>query len=379
MQGRDSGFGDILENVMTNVEEADAQAAKVAEMVKFYGKVLEGNTPHEAIMKLAEEHKMTPEEVFEMLKAGGHVNVETLDELKAPEIDEAKEDLDGRGLTGAEKELAANEKIGEPKAEKVPDMKPKGHKDHGSLKQVDAMGANVKHKADTTMGGPAQPKAKIGEPKAEKVPDMKADKDLGNLKKISDGKSPDNIDDLKEEDQIKTLTEQDEVPSAEVDPVRADRDYVISEDSMEEEISLSLEGMTRQEFLDIYNAIVPIPGNELTMEQVQWDPKNLREIVMSYRDNMAAKLAERKAALEAIQNMDEGALAKEVDGLSAAAKKALDADEYDTAMDLVARLAQVQAALPAKIEPAPKPPVDAPEDKKDEEKEDKDIGDKNEE
>jgi len=320
MQGRDSLFGNILENIMSNVDEADAQEAKIAEMVDFYGKVLEGSNPYDAIVKLAKEKEMKPEDVFEMLKAGGHVNTETLEELK----------------------ISVDEKIGEPKAEKAPDMKPKGGSDHGTLKQVDAMGASVKHKPDTKMGGPASPKVKIGEPTAEKPKELKADKILGSTKKL-EGKIPEEGKD-KEEDKIKKLTEEgtSEYPLGGGYPSDARRAV----------------------------------GSSRTLDQGAWElfQKRLEDLTIEERADVNAWVKESMD--EAIQKMSEGALAKEVDALSAAAKKALDAGEYDTAMDLVSRLAQVQAALPAKAEPvstAPsiEEPMEEPEDNN------KDVGDKN--
>jgi len=269
MQGRDGAFGNILENIMANVEEADAQEAKIKEMVEFYGKVLEGSTPHDAILKLAEEHSMKPEEVFELLKAGGHVNVETLDELK---VEEAKKKAKAKDHT----------------KDKATELKTKDGADTGKLKAMEAKDGEAAKKAkkeegrELTETEKSVAAEKISQPKPEKVKELptKGGKDTGKLTKMSDGKVPEEGKDS-EADKIKKLTEE-------------------------------------------------------------------------------------------FQKLEEGALAKEVDSLTVAAKKALDADEYDTAMDLVSRLSQVQAALPAKMEPAPKPLV-VDEPKEDELKDEEEV------
>jgi len=269
MQGRDGAFGNILENIMANVEEADAQEAKIKEMVEFYGKVLEGSTPHDAILKLAEEHSMKPEEVFELLKAGGHVNVETLDELK---VEEAKKKAKAKDHT----------------KDKATELKTKDGADTGKLKAMEAKDKETAKKAkkeegrELTETEKSVAAEKISQPKPEKVKELptKGGKDTGKLTKMSDGKVPEEGKDS-EADKIKKLTEE-------------------------------------------------------------------------------------------FQKLEEGALAKEVDSLTVAAKKALDADEYDTAMDLVSRLSQVQAALPAKMEPAPKPLV-VDEPKEDELKDEEEV------
>jgi hypothetical protein len=210
MQGRDGIFGDVLETVMASVEASDVQEQKIKDMVGFYAKMIEGNTPYDAIVKLAEEHNMKPEDVFALLKEGGHTAVDSLDDLKETE--------------------KTDEKIGEPKAEKVPTS---GSGEHSKMKQLDAMGASTKHATDQVQksGGPSQPKAKIGEPPAEKPPEHKekGHADHSSLKQLDgmgasashssdqvqkaggkmEGISPDDIDNLKEEDQIKTLTESD--------------------------------------------------------------------------------------------------------------------------------------------------------------------------
>ena len=269
MQGRDGAFGNILENIMANVEAADAQEAKIKEMVEFYGKVLEGSTPHDAILKLAEEHSMKPEEVFELLKAGGHVNVETLDELK---VEEAKKKAKAKDHT----------------KDKATELKTKDGADTGKLKAMEAKDKETAKKAkkeegrELTETEKSVAAEKISQPKPEKVKELptKGGKDTGKLTKMSDGKVPEEGKDS-EADKIKKLTEE-------------------------------------------------------------------------------------------FQKLEEGALAKEVDSLTVAAKKALDADEYDTAMDLVSRLSQVQAALPAKMEPAPKPLV-VDEPKEDELKDEEEV------
>ena len=287
MQGRDGAFGNILENIMANVEAADAQEAKIKEMVEFYGKVLEGSTPHDAILKLAEEHSMKPEEVFELLKAGGHVNVETLDELK---VEEAKKKAKAKDHT----------------KDKATELKTKDGADTGKLKAMEAKDKETAKKAkkeeeekkakeaakkkkakkdegrELTEAEKSVAAEKISQPKPEKVKELptKGGKDTGKLTKMSDGKVPEEGKDS-EADKIKKLTEE-------------------------------------------------------------------------------------------FQKLEEGALAKEVDSLTVAAKKALDADEYDTAMDLVSRLSQVQAALPAKMEPAPKPLV-VDEPKEDELKDEEEV------
>ena len=335
MKGRDGLFENILNEVMSNVEEADAREAKIKEMITFYAKVLEGSNPYDAILKVAEEHELKPEEVFEMLKAGGHVNKETLDELKEKEADEAK--------------------AKEPKAEKPKELK--SDADTGKLKSMEG------------ITDEAAPK----EPKAEKPKELgKGKKDLGKMQLLKSNKedvtevtdAPDHV--LR---QVRDAWEL--IGTTDDDPhVRSMSDTKVEEIDRALQIGQSPtteESVNEKATPKGLRAKAKKADKEATKFKAKDDKAGAKKATKQANDlrKEADKLekdlakAKKKAAegkvpeegkddqATMIKKLTEGEMAKEVDALVKQTKEALDDGNYQEAMDLAARLSQIKDALPS--------------------------------
>ena len=276
MEGRDSKFGSVLEQVMANVEAAGVQEQRIKSMVEFYGKAIEGTEPYDAIVQMAEENKMAPDEVFALLKEAGHVDVETLDELK---------------VLAEKEEPTVEEKIGEPKAEKPKEMTGKDAKDLGKLKPL----------------GKAFAKESVDEKVAFEIPSA-----WGGLMQRRDQNTP------------KSLRADAKAKDREATKLRRDADKL-------EKAEMKAKDKAKKESKEVDEGISP-PDIDKLKEQDQ------------------------------IKILTEADIAKDVAALLAQAGKALTAGEYDEAMDLVGRLAQIQSALPAKLEKSPASPKEEKEE-----------------